>query len=315
MSAAEAMLAGVPLVVSHRTGIAELIDRRGGGVLIDPNAESLAGAVASVRSAIACGSPRSGARRAPRSATSLIRPDRRASAGRLRDRHRARKRTRPMSSRPIRLAHLAGQPAPSAIPLYRRLAADDRIEFTVLYGSSEGVRPYDDGYDSPIAWDADLLEGYDSIFLHAADRTPGLGTHFWAARNWDVVPLVMRAPLGCPVDGRLLLGHVSHGGVGTTSQRTGRCCSGRSRRRSTHGRSSTSSPSRWCCVRTSGWDTVCSSAPRTAAGSRPMASPRTACSLPRTRSITRSFKPRRPSCTRGATSCERRSESADRAVR
>ena len=45
MSAAEAMLAGVPLVVSHRTGIAELIDRRGGGVLIDPNAESLAGAV------------------------------------------------------------------------------------------------------------------------------------------------------------------------------------------------------------------------------------------------------------------------------
>lgn len=97
-----------------------------------------------------------------------------------------------MSSRPIRLAHLAGQPAPSAIPLYRRLAADDRIEFTVLYGSSEGVRPYDDGYDSPIAWDADLLEGYDSIFLHAADRTPGLGSHFWAARNWDVVPLVMR---------------------------------------------------------------------------------------------------------------------------
>ena len=97
-----------------------------------------------------------------------------------------------MSPGPIRLAHLAGQPAPSAIPLYGHLAADDRVQFTVLYGSTDGVRPYDDGYGSPIAWDADLLEGYDSIFLDAAERTPGLGTHFWAARNWDVVPLLMR---------------------------------------------------------------------------------------------------------------------------
>ncbi len=97
-----------------------------------------------------------------------------------------------MSPGPIRLAHLAAQPAPSAIPLYRRLAADDRVQFTVMYGSTDGVRPYDDGYGSPIAWDADLLEGYDSIFLDAADSTPGLGTHFWAARNWDVVPLLMR---------------------------------------------------------------------------------------------------------------------------
>ncbi len=45
MSAAEAMLAGVPLVVSRRTGIAELIERRGGGLLISPTAESLADAV------------------------------------------------------------------------------------------------------------------------------------------------------------------------------------------------------------------------------------------------------------------------------
>ena len=97
-----------------------------------------------------------------------------------------------MSPRPIRLVHLAGQPAPSVIPLYRRLAADARVEFTVLYGYSEGVRPYDDGYGTPIAWDADLLDGYDSIFLRSADRTPGLGAHFWSARNFDVVPLVMR---------------------------------------------------------------------------------------------------------------------------
>ncbi len=95
-------------------------------------------------------------------------------------------------SRPIRLAHLAGQPAPSAIPLYQRLAREPGLEFTVLYGSSDGVRPYDDGYGQPIAWDSDLLDGYRNVFLRAADRTPGLGDHFWATRNWDVVPLLLR---------------------------------------------------------------------------------------------------------------------------
>src|SRR5205085_12365176 len=88
-------------------------------------------------------------------------------------------------SAPIRLAHLAGQPAPSAVPLYRRLAADPRIDLTVFYGSSDGVAPYDDGYGRPIAWDADLTSGYRCVFLKAADRTPGLGDHFWATRNWE----------------------------------------------------------------------------------------------------------------------------------
>ncbi len=97
-----------------------------------------------------------------------------------------------MSSRPIRVAHLAGQPAPSAVPLYRRLGADPRLDFTVYYGSSDGVTPYDDGYGQPIAWDADLTAGYRSVFLRTADRTPGLGTHFWATRNWDIVPILLR---------------------------------------------------------------------------------------------------------------------------
>jgi glycosyltransferase involved in cell wall biosynthesis len=92
------------------------------------------------------------------------------------------------SDRTIRLAHLAGQPAPSVIPLYRRLAQQPGLDFTVIYGSSDGVTPYDDGYGKPIAWDADLTSGYRHLFLKAADRTPGLGTHFWANRNWDVVP-------------------------------------------------------------------------------------------------------------------------------
>ena len=50
MSAAEAMIAGVPLVVSRRTGISEVIRRQGGGVTIDPNSRSLAAAIAGLDS-------------------------------------------------------------------------------------------------------------------------------------------------------------------------------------------------------------------------------------------------------------------------
>ncbi len=92
----------------------------------------------------------------------------------------------------LRLAHLAGQPAPSAVPLYRRIAQDPRVDFTVLYGSSEGVRLFDGGYGQPITWDSDLTSGYHCVFLRAADRTPGLGTRFFDTRNWDVVPTMLR---------------------------------------------------------------------------------------------------------------------------
>jgi glycosyltransferase involved in cell wall biosynthesis len=94
--------------------------------------------------------------------------------------------------RPIRLAHIAGQPAPSAIALYRRLTQDPRVDLTVFYGSADGVRPFDDGYGTPVAWDSDLTSGYRCVFLRAADRTPGLGDHFWATRNWDIVPALIR---------------------------------------------------------------------------------------------------------------------------
>lgn len=92
----------------------------------------------------------------------------------------------------LRLAHLAGQPVPSTVPLYRRIAQDAHVDFTVFYASSEGVRPFDDGYGQPIAWDSDLTSGYRCVFLRAADRSPGLATHFFDSRNWDIVPTILR---------------------------------------------------------------------------------------------------------------------------
>lgn len=45
MSAAEGMLHGVPVLVTERTGIAEIILRRGGGRIVDPSARAVAAAV------------------------------------------------------------------------------------------------------------------------------------------------------------------------------------------------------------------------------------------------------------------------------
>ncbi len=77
-------------------------------------------------------------------------------------------------------------------PLYRLLAKDPRVELTVIFGSKDGVEPFDMGYGKKVAWGADLTSGYDHRFLKAADRTPGLGEHFAEARNWDIVPELIR---------------------------------------------------------------------------------------------------------------------------
>jgi glycosyltransferase involved in cell wall biosynthesis len=45
MSAAEAMLHGVPVIVSRRTGISELIQRHGGGLIVTPDVPAVAGAI------------------------------------------------------------------------------------------------------------------------------------------------------------------------------------------------------------------------------------------------------------------------------
>jgi glycosyltransferase involved in cell wall biosynthesis len=45
ISAAEAMLHGVPVLVSERTGIAEVIRRRGGGITVTPGVDSIADAI------------------------------------------------------------------------------------------------------------------------------------------------------------------------------------------------------------------------------------------------------------------------------
>ena len=76
--------------------------------------------------------------------------------------------------------------------LYRRLAADPRIDFTAVFASDAGaIRPLDDGYGQPVDWGTDSLAGYRSVFLRRAHQNPPDGG-FFALRDLDVVTLLQR---------------------------------------------------------------------------------------------------------------------------
>jgi glycosyltransferase involved in cell wall biosynthesis len=54
------------------------------------------------------------------------------------------------------------------------------VDFTAIFGSSEGARPTDSGYGQLVSWGIDVLGGYRSIFLRKASsrragEAPGLG--------------------------------------------------------------------------------------------------------------------------------------------
>jgi glycosyltransferase involved in cell wall biosynthesis len=93
---------------------------------------------------------------------------------------------------PIRLAAVASAPVFYQIPLYRKLAADPRLDLTVFFASSGGVRPYNASFgDRAIRWDIDLMGGYSHRFLKAADSNE-VQDGFFALRDWDIVSEIRR---------------------------------------------------------------------------------------------------------------------------
>lgn len=70
--------------------------------------------------------------------------------------------------KPVRLAYVVSHPIQYQAPLLRRIAREQDIALTVLYGSDFSVRGYKDGgFGVEVSWDVPLLEGYDSEFLPA----------------------------------------------------------------------------------------------------------------------------------------------------
>ena len=94
------------------------------------------------------------------------------------------------------MAHLTGAPIPHFIPLFRLLAADRRLDLTVIFTSTGGVRPADVGHGQPTKWDVDLLSGYRSVFVRRAESNPVEGgdrSGFFMYRDPDVVPILLKA--------------------------------------------------------------------------------------------------------------------------
>jgi glycosyltransferase involved in cell wall biosynthesis len=66
----------------------------------------------------------------------------------------------------VRLAYLVSHPIQYQAPLLRRIAQEQDIDLTVLFGSDFSLRGYkDEGFGVEVEWDVPLLEGYRSEFL------------------------------------------------------------------------------------------------------------------------------------------------------
>ena len=72
---------------------------------------------------------------------------------------------------PIRLAVIVSHPVQHFVAFYQALAAHNEIELKVFYASRMGAEPYFDAeMQTEIAWNMDLLSGYEHVFLPEADR-------------------------------------------------------------------------------------------------------------------------------------------------
>jgi glycosyltransferase involved in cell wall biosynthesis len=69
-----------------------------------------------------------------------------------------------------KLAIVVSHPIQHFVPFYRALARQDDIDPTVIFCSRIGLEPYfDRGMNTTIAWNMDLLSGYEHVFLPEAD--------------------------------------------------------------------------------------------------------------------------------------------------
>ena len=74
----------------------------------------------------------------------------------------------------LRLGVLDFHPIQYHAPLYRRLVSRSRVRLDVLYLRDTGYRPVvDPGFGVPVAWNIDLLSGYEHSFLGGSGRRAG----------------------------------------------------------------------------------------------------------------------------------------------
>lgn len=66
---------------------------------------------------------------------------------------------------------MVSHPIQHFAPFYRALTEDGRVHPIVIFASHRGVEPYfDEGMQTMISWNMDLLGGYEHVFLPEADQ-------------------------------------------------------------------------------------------------------------------------------------------------
>ena len=89
-------------------------------------------------------------------------------------RHSAERPSEDMRLPRLRLGILDFHPIQYHAPLYQRLASRGRVRLDVLYLRDTGYRPVvDPGFGVPVAWNIDLLSGYEHSFLGGSGRRAG----------------------------------------------------------------------------------------------------------------------------------------------
>ena len=89
-------------------------------------------------------------------------------------------------SRRYRLAVVVSHPIQHFVPFYRALARNPHIELRVIYCSSIGLQRYFDAeMNVELAWEMDLLSGYEHVFLPESGRIKR--TDFWSVNNPSVI--------------------------------------------------------------------------------------------------------------------------------
>jgi glycosyltransferase involved in cell wall biosynthesis len=71
------------------------------------------------------------------------------------------------------IGYLVSHPIQYQAPLFRQLAASERVEFTAIFGCDFGLRSkFDPQFGREVDFGIDLLEGYRSVFLPQAPTSP-----------------------------------------------------------------------------------------------------------------------------------------------
>ncbi len=84
-----------------------------------------------------------------------------------------------------RLGVLTCWPIQYHVPLYQRLAKRGNVDLNVLFLSDNGHNPVvDPGFGVTVAWDIDLLSGYQHRFLTSADKSVSLGRTIRLLTKW-----------------------------------------------------------------------------------------------------------------------------------